>query len=70
VKTTGHLFFTCFLDENIESFEDRSPDRNGGKCFYNPAFLAALVEGCGWREVSRSSGDGPLIGDHFVFRPA
>jgi hypothetical protein len=65
---TGRLFFTCFLDDSIPTFEDRSPDRNGGRCFYNPGFLVTLAEGCGWRFVSRMPGEGPLIGDSFVFR--
>ena len=69
VRADGHLFFTCFLDESIADFEDRSPKRDGGRCFYNPGFLTALVEGCGWRLVARAPGEGPLIGDSFVGRP-
>jgi SAM-dependent methyltransferase len=68
LEPSGRLFFTCFLDESIPAFEDRSPERNGGRCFYNPEFLVNLVEGCGWRLVARSPGEGPLIGDSFVFR--
>ena len=64
--TQGRLFFTCFLDAGIAEFEDRSPDRNGGMCFYNPDFLARLVKGCGWRIVQRARGEGPLIGDLFA----
>jgi SAM-dependent methyltransferase len=64
----GHLFFTCFLDEAISTFEDRSPERNGGRCFYSPGFLTQLVESCGWREVGRAPGAGPLIGDSFVYQ--
>jgi len=70
VREDGYLFFTCFLDDAIPSFEDRSPERNGGFVFYNPSFLKDLVERCGWREVSRAPGEGPVIGNSFVFRPA
>ncbi|TIW62736.1 MAG: class I SAM-dependent methyltransferase [Mesorhizobium sp.] len=62
----GHLFFTCFLDEEIAEYEDRSPENDGGRCFYNPDFLAHLVEGCGWRVVKRAPSEGPLIGHSFV----
>jgi SAM-dependent methyltransferase len=62
----GRLLFTCFLDAGIAEFEDRSPDRNGGMCFYNPDFLARVVEGSGWRIVQRAPSEGPLIGDSFV----
>ena len=68
INRTGRLFFTCFLDESIPTFEDRSPERNGGRCFYNPGFIVNLAEGSGWRLVARVPGEGPLIGDSFVFR--
>ena len=70
VADDGHLFFTCFLDDTIPAFEDRSAEKNGERVFYNPAFLRDLVESCGWREVSRAPGEGPIIGDSFVFRAA
>ena len=70
VRADGQLFFTCFLDAAIAEFEDRSPERNGGFCVYNPEFLTRLVERCGWRLVARAPGHGPLIGDSFVGRPA
>lgn len=69
IAAQGHLFFTCFLDEGIASFEDRSPERNGGRCAYNPDFLVSLVEGCGWRVVGRAPAEAPLIGDSFVCSP-
>jgi hypothetical protein len=70
ISVDGHLFFTCFLDDTITTFEDRSPERNGGRCFYNPDFLTKLVESRGWREVSRAPAEGPVIGDSFVFQRA
>jgi SAM-dependent methyltransferase len=66
VAARGHLFFTCFLDEGIASFEDRSPERNGGRCVYNPDFLTRLIEGCGWRVVRSAPPEAPLIGHSFV----
>ncbi|WP_217574819.1 methyltransferase domain-containing protein [Mesorhizobium sp. GbtcB19] len=66
----GRLLFTCFLDDGIAEFEDRSPERNGGMCFYNPDFLARLVEGCGWRIVDRPPADPPLIAHSFICAPA
>jgi SAM-dependent methyltransferase len=68
VREHGHLFFTCFADEFIPTFEDRSAERNGGRCFYNPTFLNELVEGCGWRKVISAPSDGPLIADAFVYQ--
>jgi SAM-dependent methyltransferase len=68
VRRDGQLFFTCFLDESIPAFEDRSRERNGGIVFYNPRFIMDLVERCGWQVVSRAPAESPLIGDSFVFR--
>lgn len=70
VRADGHLFFTCFLDEAIETFEDRSPQGDAGRCFYNPVFLTELVESCGWRQVGRAPSVGPLIAHSFVYQPA
>ncbi len=69
VQPQGQLFFTCFLDDSIREYEDRSPSRNGGICFYHPAFLQDLLFQTGWQTTSRHPGDGPLIGDSFVCRP-
>jgi SAM-dependent methyltransferase len=70
IRRDGHLFFTCFLDDGIDTFEDRSPERNGGRCFFNRRFLVSLVADCGWSMVTDAPGESPLIGDSFVFRPA
>jgi SAM-dependent methyltransferase len=65
----GVLYFTCFLDEAVERFEDRSPGQNGGFCVFNRGFLLALVEECGWQVAGSATGEDPLIGDSFVLRP-
>lgn len=70
VSPQGHLFFTCFLDDSIGTFEDRSKERNGGRVFYDPDYLAELVESCGWQQVSMAPSVGPLVGQSFVYRPA
>jgi hypothetical protein len=69
VDPGGRLFFTCFLDDAVATFEDRSPDRNGGFCVYNPACLGELVAGAGWQLVSSAPPDGPIIAHAFVYRP-
>ena len=69
VKADGHLFFTCFIDDAIDSFEDRSPGKIGGYCVYNAAFLTKLVEECGWQIADHVPTEGPIIADSFVCRP-
>ena len=68
VRPGGCLFFTCFLDDSIEAFEDRGPEKLGERCFYNSRFLGEIVAGCGWSQVSNAPGEGPLIGDSFVYK--
>jgi len=67
VRSDGHLFFTCFLDDSLPEYEDRSADGNRGRCFYNSAYLVDLAQSAGWRFVAKAPANGPLIGDSFVF---
>jgi SAM-dependent methyltransferase len=69
VVPKGRLYFTCFLDETIESFEDRSPNQNAGKVFYNPDYLNKIVTLCGWRPVRVAPSVGPLAGESYVYAP-
>jgi hydroxylaminobenzene mutase len=70
VRKDGHLFFTCFLDPTIDGYEDRSPERTGGRCVYNPEFLAGIILRSGWVPVGSYPAEAPLIGDSFLCRMA
>jgi SAM-dependent methyltransferase len=70
VAPDGRLFFTCFLDPQVSTFEDRSQERNGGRCFYGPDYLTSLVERCGWKVLSTAPAEAPLIGDSFLLGPS
>jgi SAM-dependent methyltransferase len=70
VAPDGRLFFTCFLDPHLDTFEDRSEQRNAGRCFYGPSYLTSLVERCGWSVLSIAPAEPPLIGDSFLLRPS
>lgn len=69
VNPTGYLFFTCFLDERLATFEDRDQQRKGGYCVYNPTFLSELIEESGWKILSLRPAERPLIGDSFLLTP-
>ncbi len=70
VRAGGYLFFSCFLDDSVGTFADLSPNRDGGRCFYDPDLLTRLVESCGWRHAGSAPSVGPLIGQSFVYRAA
>lgn len=69
VRPDGRLFFTCFLDDAIDAFEDRSPEGNGGRCHYNAKLLEGIVGQSGWKPLSRHPAEAPLIGDSYVCSP-
>jgi SAM-dependent methyltransferase len=70
VRPEGRLFFTCFLDDTIAAFEDRSPEKNGGRCVFHPDVLLEIVRRAGWLPVARYEAEVPLIADSFVCRLA
>ena len=70
VQPDGHLFFTCFLDDAVETFADLSPQRDGQRCHYNAAYLEEILRRAGWRPVGRYPAEAPLIGDAYACRPA
>ncbi|MES1156790.1 MAG: hypothetical protein ABUL73_03325 [Alphaproteobacteria bacterium] len=45
----GRLYFTAFIDHEIDDYVEAAPHEPGTKSTYNPSFLVALVEKAGWR---------------------
>lgn len=70
VAARGHLFLTAFLDDAVDGWEDRSPERNGGRCVFHSDRLAEIVERSGWLVASKAPAEPPLIADGWLLRPA
>ncbi|NBW86353.1 MAG: class I SAM-dependent methyltransferase, partial [Planctomycetia bacterium] len=49
VRATGQLLFTAFIDDTIDTFADRHPDKPLNVATYAEPFLRSLVEKAGWR---------------------
>jgi SAM-dependent methyltransferase len=72
VRVGGALFFSAFLDDSIDSFEDRLPEHPLSYACYAERYMRALVEANGWSVSSvspPSPKEAPLIQHHFVCRP-
>jgi SAM-dependent methyltransferase len=69
VRDDGALFFTCFLDDEIQDFEDRSPNRDGGRCVYARARIEQLLRDAGWEHDRPDPPEGVIIGHSYVCRP-
>jgi SAM-dependent methyltransferase len=72
VRPSGALLFSAFLDDTIDSFEDRIPDYPLSFPCYSERYLRTLVVANGWSVSSvspPSSENPPLIQHHFVCRP-
>ena len=70
VQPAGALFFSAFLDNTIESFEAKVPERPLDHPCYSERYLRELVVGNGWRVVSVSDPSPEnFIQHHLVCRP-
>ncbi len=69
VRDTGHLFFTAFCDETIESFEDRVPGKPLLNAYYNPLYLQTLLSQTGWTTLSLRPPEHCMM-HSFLCRPA
>ena len=71
VRASGALFFSAFVDDAIESFEDRCPDRPLDYPCYSERYLRRLVEGNGWRVASVNQPDpSRYIQHHWLCHPS
>lgn len=62
IRPGGALFFSAFLDDTIDSFEDRLPDYPLSHPCYAERYLRELVVANGWSVASVS----PPSSEHFI----
>jgi SAM-dependent methyltransferase len=70
IRESGYLLFSAFIDNNIDSFEDRLKDQPLVNAYYNEHFLRQIISKAGW-EVESAHGIRPdkFIQHHFVCKP-
>ncbi len=71
IRPGGGLFFSAFLDDTVDSFEDKLPDQPLAHPCYSERYLKELVVANGWR-ISSVSPPSPkhFIQHYFVCYPA
>jgi len=52
IKKGGGLLFSAFIDDNIDTFEDRIKDQPLLKAYYNERFLKQIISKTGWQVKS------------------
>lgn len=62
VRPDGALFFSAFIDNTIDSFEDRLPDHPHSNPCYSERYMRELAAANGWRVLSVS----PPSPEHFI----
>ena len=67
VRPKGKLFFSAFIDDKVETFEDREKDNPLAHAYYGKKFMCSLIEEEGWKIDSMYERDpSKYIQHHFV----
>lgn len=70
IKNCGYLFFSAFIDNNIESFEDRVKEYPLLKSYYNEKHMKKILTKTKWQVISQHEKDeNNYIQHHFVCSP-
>jgi len=70
VNGNGHLVFSAFVDESLDGFEDRVPEKPLHNAFYGGRLIRELIERNGWSIAADHPADmSRFIQHHFVCRP-
>lgn len=62
IRLSGAIFFSAFIDNTIECFEDRVPDQPLSQAHYSERYMRQLLESNGWRVGSVN----PKSEAHFI----
>lgn len=70
IKNSGYLFFSAFIDNNIDSFEDRMKEKPLLKAHYSEIFMKQILLKTKWQVNSAHDRDkNKHIQHHFVCSP-
>ncbi len=70
IKNDGHLFFTAFIDNAIDEFEDRVKERPLEQAYYNEKIIKEMLTRTRWRVTSINEKDPDnYIQHYFVCTP-
>jgi len=70
IRKNGNLFFSVFIDDGLDRFEDRVKDKPLFNAYYGRQFMRSLVEQAGWRiKFLHDKDPGNYIQHYFVCSP-
>jgi len=70
IRKNGRLFFSAFIDDDLESYEDRSEDETGLAGYYGRRYMRLLIEEAGWKiEALHAKDPENYIQHYFVCSP-
>ena len=49
IKPEGKLFFSAFIDDEIDGFDDRVPDKPLLNAYYGRKYMTEIITSNGWR---------------------
>ena len=70
MRKNGKLFFSAFIDDDLDGFMDRNPDEPLLAGYYGRQYMRALVEQAGWKiEAFHDKDPDRYIQHHLVCLP-
>jgi len=70
VRAKGKLFFSAFIDDALDGFEDRVKDKPLLQAFYGRKYMKSIIEQAGWRVDSVHDQDpSNFIQHYFICAP-
>jgi len=70
IREEGRLFFSAFIDDDLEGFEDRAKDSPLLNAYYERRYMELIIEETGWRiEAAFDEDMSNYIQHHFVCSP-
>jgi len=71
VRENGRLFFSAFIDEELDGFEDRVKELPLQKAYYGQGLMESLIAKCGWKiDYFGKRDPDHFIQHHYLCSPA
>ena len=70
IRDDGKLFFSAFIEEQLDGFDDRVKEHPLRKAYYGKDYMMSLIEEAGWRiEAFYDMDPDRYIREYFVCSP-
>jgi SAM-dependent methyltransferase len=66
IRANGRLFFSAFIDDELDGFEDRNKDNPLMHAYYGRRYMQSLIEKAGWKMQSFHDKDLSNYIQHYI----